>query len=143
MLIQSYPNYCKLKINDRPNWLLEDLSECSIWWLWIISGCCTETVHIWPYVDKAKMCLRGGRSFRVFRNLFTFSAVCLWFFKKICHLLNTFWLYQHGANMHRFCATVVYFSQLLNGTPYLSILHLQYFLPLKVEILHGIWRISC
>ena len=28
-----------------------------------VNGCNTETVHIWPIVGKAKMCLRGGRLF--------------------------------------------------------------------------------
>ena len=37
-------------------------TRCSIWKKSERYGCCTETVHIWLNVVKAKMCLRGIRS---------------------------------------------------------------------------------
>ena len=36
---------------------------CFIWNFAISNGCSTETVHILPYCDEAKMCLRGGSLF--------------------------------------------------------------------------------
>ena len=62
----------------------------------------SETKHFWPHVGKAKMCLRGGGFFQFSKICLHFSAVCLQFFKKNCHISNTFWLYQHGVrNAHR------------------------------------------
>ena len=40
-----------------------DFTRCSDWKLLKMNGCRTETVIIWPYVDKAKMRLRGGSLF--------------------------------------------------------------------------------
>ena len=36
---------------------------CSVWKNSERNGCSTDTVHIWPYVSKTKMCLRGSRFF--------------------------------------------------------------------------------
>ena len=45
-------------------WFLESRyrnTGCFIWKVEISNGCNFLTVHIWPYVGKAKMGLRGGR----------------------------------------------------------------------------------
>ena len=57
-----------------------------------IYGCSTETLHVWPLVYKAKVCLRDAVTFE---NLFTFSDVCLQFFRMNHRLSSAFWLYQH------------------------------------------------
>ena len=41
------------------------------------------------------MCLRVGISFQFLKICLHFSAVCLQFSKKTCHLSNTFWLFKH------------------------------------------------
>ena len=35
----------------------------SDWKMTKVKGCSSEMVHIWPYVGKAKMCLRDGNLF--------------------------------------------------------------------------------
>ena len=60
-------------------------------------GCSSKTVHFWPYVGKAKMCLRGGRLFQFYEIYLHFSDVCLQFLRINYCLSNTFWLYQHKA----------------------------------------------
>ena len=46
----------------RQKWTNFPSTGCSNWKLSKVNGCRVET-HIWPYVGKAKMCLRGGRFF--------------------------------------------------------------------------------
>ena len=48
------------------------------------------------------MCFRGGSVFQFLRICFYFSAVCLQFFNKNCHLSKPFWLYQHGVRSVQF-----------------------------------------
>ena len=52
-------------------------------------------MHFWPNVGKAKMCLRGVAGSlknvnKQLKNVNKFSKI-----EKICHLSNTFWLYQY------------------------------------------------
>ena len=41
-----------------------------------------ETVHIWPYLGKAKMCLKGSSFSWFSKNFLHFLAVCLHFFSN-------------------------------------------------------------
>ena len=64
-----------------------------------------QSINIWPHVDKTKKYLRGGK-FSLFSKIcLHFSAVCLQFLKKNCHLSNKFWLYQHEVKYCYFRGT--------------------------------------
>ena len=59
-------------------------TECSDWKLSKVNGCRTETMYFWPYVGKAKMISRGGRSFQFSKIRLQVSdvlAICLQIFK--------------------------------------------------------------
>ena len=57
---------------------------CSNWKLTKVYGCRIETVHIWPYVENAKLCLRDSRFFSILEILFTiFSCLFPIFSKKL------------------------------------------------------------
>ena len=81
---------------------------CSNWTLSKVNGCGTKTVHIWPYVDKAKMCLRGSSFFQFFKT-FAFSVVCLHFFQWNTTSQMHFGFTNMGSNMHRFSVTTISF----------------------------------
>ena len=50
-------------LTGRVSFKLLANTGCFIWKIEISNGCNFVTVHIWPYVGKAKMRLRGGRFF--------------------------------------------------------------------------------
>ena len=81
-----------------------------------VNGCRAETVHFWTYVDKAKMCLRGGRFFQFTKICLHFSAVCLQFFKKSIASQTHFGSTNRGSNMHHFWGTAFYFCNFSNGS---------------------------
>ena len=104
--------------NDRTKCCCKfQLTGCSVWKMDISNGCSTETVHIWPHVGKAKMCLRGGSFFRFSKICLHFSAVCLQFFKKTATSQTHFGLTNIGSNIHRFSATAIWNIHFSNGTP--------------------------
>ena len=74
-----------------------------------VNGCWTELKHFWPNVGKAKIRLRGGRSFQFLKNCLHFSAVCLQFFKWIAVSQTHFGFANIGSKMHRFSTTAIYF----------------------------------
>ena len=50
------------------------------WFIWKkikVMSCNFLSIHIWPYVSKAKMCLRVGILFQFSKICLHFSAVCL------------------------------------------------------------------
>ena len=81
---------------------------CSNWTLSKVNGCGTKTVHIWPYVDKAKMCLRGSSFFQFFKT-FAFSVVCLHFFQWNTTSQMHFGFTNMGSNMQHFSVRVIFF----------------------------------
>ena len=54
------------------------------------NGYNSENMHLWPHVDKAKMCLGG-------LHLFSFFSCLFRILKMNGGFQNTFWLYQHGV----------------------------------------------
>ena len=69
---------------------------CFIWKITKVKGCSLETVHIWPYVGKAKMRLRDSRLFQLSKIcVHLFSCLFTFFLQINYRLSNTFWLYQH------------------------------------------------
>ena len=62
-----------------------------------------------PYVDKAKMCLRGGRFFKKFYENFREL-------KKYTTFQTHFGFTNIGSKVHRFSSTVIYFWQFSIGT---------------------------
>ena len=78
---------------------LASYTGCSVWKITKVKGCSSETENFWPYVVKAKMCLRGcslfdnqlkncKHIFENWKNLFS-----------IYRLSNVFWLYQHRVKI--------------------------------------------
>ena len=115
-----YPTYyhCVLKLSvifTRFN------TGCFFWKVKISNGCSSVMVHIWPNVGKNKMCLRGGRFFSIFENLFTFLSCLFTIFQNICHLSNLFWLYQHRVKYALLLKLPKYLFIFNTGIRYLSI----------------------
>ena len=59
---------------------VNNTTGCFIWNFGISNGCSTKMVHIWPYVGKAKMCLRSGS--------FLWQKIIVWKSKKITKFLQ-------------------------------------------------------
>ena len=61
-LVHNKPSPTHLKVVGEKEHL-----DGKWFWKWLtnfhakVKGCSSESVHIWPYVGKAKMCLRCGR----------------------------------------------------------------------------------
>ena len=68
---------------------------CIVWNFANSNGCRTITVHIWPYVGKAKMCFIGGRFFGKFKQTAEKCKQIFKNWKKNYCFSNTFYLYQH------------------------------------------------
>ena len=62
--LQKWIFFVRILMFFVKNWyiilLLLENTGCFVWNFVISNGCNSKTVHIWPYVGKAKMCLRGG-----------------------------------------------------------------------------------
>ena len=58
---KDYSNHDKSNNSNSPRKsFTKDFTGFSGWKLSKVNGCSSEMVHIWPNVDEAKMCLRGG-----------------------------------------------------------------------------------
>ena len=82
---------------------------CSDWKLSKVNGCRNETVHFWLYVLKAKIGLRGGRFFSIFKNLFTIVRCLFTIFKKCTAFQTHFGLSNLGSKLNGFSSTAIYF----------------------------------
>ena len=89
-----YAQSIKLLEQFSQKCLLSPHTECSVYYFPKVKGCCSETVHFWPHIGKAKMCLRGGNFFSIFKNLFALFVSLFIIFQVNCHLSYTFWLHQ-------------------------------------------------
>ena len=74
-------------------------------------------IHIWPYVGKAKMSLRGSSFFFQLSKIFQFQAVCLQFFKYTSASQTHFGFTNIRSNMHSFHSTAIYFDNFLLEHP--------------------------
>ena len=86
--------------NNQPFQLLY-----SDWKLSKGNGYWTKTVHFWPYVGKAKMCLRVGIFLWLLEFSLQFSAFCLQFFKKSTAYPTHLDFTNIGSEEHRFSFT--------------------------------------
>ena len=48
----------------------------------LVNGCTTETVHIWPLVNKSQNAFEKRYIFSIFENLFTIFSCLLTIFQK-------------------------------------------------------------
>ena len=81
--------------------------------LLISNGCTSKIMHFWPYVVKAKMCLRGSSFFQFSEICLHFSAVCLQFFKKTTASQIHFGFTNMGSEMLSFRVMVIWNEKIL------------------------------
>ena len=98
--------------------ILSIITGFSDWKITKLTGCASETVHIWPKVGKAKLHLRGSRFFSFLKFCLHFLAVVYNFSNKLHTASQThFGFTNMGSNMYCFWATVSYFCNFSNWTP--------------------------
>ena len=91
---------------------------CIVWNFANSNGCRTITVHIWPYVGKAKMCFIGGRFFGKFKQTAEKCKQIFKNWKKKTTASQTHFIFTNiGSNMHCFCATAIWNLEISNDTP--------------------------
>ena len=130
----AYNFFTKIDISARQNWL--KLKFCpfetvikqsfynyleyrgSIWKIAKVRGCCSESVHIWPYVLVKPKCIWEAVEYlkNCKQTAVKFSKI-----EKTYASQTHFGFTNIGSNMHRFWTTAFYFCNFSNGASYFEI----------------------